>query len=206
MLYTYLLENYKPGEPIFLSDIDLPVTDTNLRRMFKILCDTGKLRRFDKGIYYIPSASRLRGGTGIAASMVMQYQYIERRGRVDGYYSGFTFANQLGITGQVPYVVEIVTNNTSSKRREINMKGQRVILRRPRTTVNSQNCRVLQLLDLLKDIGLYADEKNRETVEKVSRYIQSVGFTQSDVDSCISLYPDRVYRNIYEMRLYNVFA
>ena len=34
MLLEYLQKNYKVNEPIFVSDIDLPVTDTNLRQMF----------------------------------------------------------------------------------------------------------------------------------------------------------------------------
>ena len=46
MLYEYLKLNYLPNEPIFVSDIDLPVTNGNLRRMFKVLCDSGKNKTF----------------------------------------------------------------------------------------------------------------------------------------------------------------
>ena len=60
MLYEYLEENYKPNEPIFVSDVQLPVSAVNLRKMFKELCDSGKINRFDKGVYYIPKQSRLK--------------------------------------------------------------------------------------------------------------------------------------------------
>lgn len=50
-LYEYLISNYKPNEPIFVSDIQLSVSDVNLRQMFKVLCDSGKIKRFDTGIY-----------------------------------------------------------------------------------------------------------------------------------------------------------
>ena len=40
MLYDYLIKNYKANEPIFVSDIVLPVSDANLRQMFKALCDS----------------------------------------------------------------------------------------------------------------------------------------------------------------------
>jgi hypothetical protein len=206
MLYEYLKENYQPNEPIFMADIDLPVSDTNLRQMFKVLCDSGKIKRYDNGIYYISTFSRLKGGIPIAPGTVAQYRYIARNGKTDGYYSGFTFANQLGLTVQVPYTLEIVTNNTSSKVREINLKGQRVVLRKPKTTVTDKNCRVLQLLDLLKDIDLYADAKNKDTVERIVVYIREEKITQENVDEYISLYPDKIYRNFYEMRLYNAFA
>jgi hypothetical protein len=179
---------------------------TNLRQMFKMLCDSGKIKRYDNGIYYIPTFSRLKGGIPIASGTVAQYRYIARNGKTDGYYSGFTFANQLGLTVQVPYTLEIVTNNTSSKVREINLKGQRVVLRKPKTTVTDKNCHVLQLLDLLKDIDLYADAKNKDTVERIVVYIREEEITQESVDEYISLYPDKIYRNFYEMRLYNAFA
>ena len=102
MLYEYLRATYMQNEPIFVSDIRLPVSDVNLRQMFKVLCDLGKIRRFDTGIYYLPKESRLRGGVPLGADTVAKYKYISRNGRVDGYYSGYTFANQLGVTTQVP--------------------------------------------------------------------------------------------------------
>ena len=48
MLYDYLIKNYKANEPIFVSDIVLPVSDANLRQMFKALCDSEKIKRFDR--------------------------------------------------------------------------------------------------------------------------------------------------------------
>lgn len=51
MLLEYLQKNYKVNEPIFVSDINLQVTDTNLRQMFKVLCDKGQIYRYDTGIY-----------------------------------------------------------------------------------------------------------------------------------------------------------
>ena len=35
MLYEYLCSNYKPNEPIFVADVSLPVSNVNLRQMFK---------------------------------------------------------------------------------------------------------------------------------------------------------------------------
>ena len=40
----------------------------------------------------------------------------------------------------------------------------------------------------------------------ISSYIKKIGMKRSDVDEYITLFPDRVYKYIYEMRLYNVFA
>lgn len=207
MLYRYLTENYKPNQPIFMSDITLPgVKDNNLRQMFKTLCDSGKLKRYDSGIYYLPTTSRLRGGQTLAPSTVAQYKYVARNGKVDGYYSGFTFANQLGLTTQVPYTVEIVSNNAGGKYREVSVKGLRVVLRKSKTKVTGENCTVLQFLDLLKDIEQYNDEEPQNAKKILSDYVRSAAITKAKIDPYLQFYPDKLYRAIYEMELYDVLA
>lgn len=206
MLLEYLQKNYKVNEPIFVSDIDLPVTDTNLRQMFKVLCDNGQIFRYDTGIYYMKSVSRLKGGISLSAGEVARYKYISRNGQINGYYSGYTFANQLGLTTQVPYTIEIVSNQASAKCREVNVKNQKIMLRKPRTEITKDNCSVLQVLDLLKDLEKYVDDDMAIAAERISAYIRETGISRRKVDEYIVLFPERVYKYIYETRLYNAFA
>ncbi len=206
MLLEYLKENYKINEPIFLSDINLPVTDTNLRQMFKTLCDRGEIMRYDTGIYYLQGVSRLKGGVSLSANEVAKYKYISRNGRIMGYYSGYTFANQIGITLQVPFTIEIVSNHASAKCRRVNVRSQKIMLRKPRTEVTKENCRILQLLDLLKDLEQYADEDINQAAERINTYVKELSLSRSEIDKYIGFYPDRIFKYIYETRLYNVFA
>lgn len=206
MLYEYLCSNYMPNEPIFVADVSLPVSNVNLRQMFKTLCDAGKIKRFDTGVYYIPKKSRLKGGVPLGADTVARYKYIYRNGKVDGYYSGYTFANQLGVTAQVPYMLEIVSNNASARVREVNLQGRRVLLRKARVPVTKENYRILQFLDFLKDIEQYADENDETLSERIRKYIEDAQIKKKEVDCYIDQYPDKIYRYIYEMRLYDVFA
>lgn len=206
MLLEYLQKNYKLNEPIFVSDVDLPVTDTNLRQMFKVLCDSGQIYRYETGIYYMKGNSQLKGGVSLSASEVARYKYISRKGRVEGYYSGYTFANLLGLTTQVPYTIEIVSNQASAKCREVSVKNQKIMLRRPRAEITKENVSILQLLDLLKDLKQYIDEDIPAAAETISTYIRKLGIKRADVDEYIVLFPDRVYKYIYETRLYNAFA
>ncbi|MCB6991657.1 DUF6088 family protein [bacterium 210820-DFI.6.38] len=85
----------------------------------KKLCDEGKLQKYENGIYYLPKKSRLKTNVGVNADTVARYKYVSRGGKVDGFYSGNTFANQLGISTQVPNKVEIVSNNMAAKVREV---------------------------------------------------------------------------------------
>ena len=103
MLYEYLIKNYKETEPIFFSDI--PLMDKpkpEISRELRILCEEGKICKYDKGIYYIPKKTVLKNPIGPSADVVASYKYISRRGRVDGYYAGNSLANRFGISTQVP--------------------------------------------------------------------------------------------------------
>lgn len=206
MLYEYLLANYKANEPIFVSDIDLPVSDVNLRQMFKTICDAGKIKRFDTGIYYIPKASILKGGVPLAADEVAVAKYIIRKGKVDGFYSGYTFANQLGISTQVPYIKEIVSNNASTRVKEVNVRNKKIILRRARTEITNENYVVLQLLELLKDLEQYYDISFENVCERLKKYVKTENIKKADVDKYIGDFPDKIYKNIYRTGLYNVFT
>ena len=197
MLYEYLLANYKANEPIFVSDIDLPVSDVNLRQMFKTICDAGKIKRFDTGIYYIPKASILKGGVPLAADEVAVAKYIIRKGKVDGFYSGYTFANQLGISTQVPYIKEIVSNNASTRVKEVNVRNKKIILRRARTEITNENYVVLQLLELLKDLEQYYDISFENVCERLKKYVKTENIKKADVDKYIGDFPDKIYKNIY---------
>ena len=63
-LYQYLTENYKENEPFFLSDIQIDgMTGNNIRQQLKKLTDAEKVKRFDKGIYYLPKKSIFKSGS-----------------------------------------------------------------------------------------------------------------------------------------------
>lgn len=207
MLYEYLLENYKAAEPIFFSDIELEgISRSAINQQFRKMCDEGKLNKYENGVYYIPKQSRLNGTVGINADMVAKYKYIARRGRVDGFYSGNTFANQIGISTQVPIKVEIVSNNIAAKVREIPIGKRTFIVRKANIQVTEKNVYILQMLELLKNLDAYLDKDYDDAREKFRIYINSHGITREGIDLYIREYPISVFKYYYELRLDDVFA
>lgn len=202
MLYEYILENYIAGEPVFMTDIQIEgMSEVNLRQQFKVLTDIGRLARYEQGIYYIPKESRLKGAGGPGADMIAYYKYISRQKQTMGYYSGYTFANQIGISTQVPNKIEIVSNAVSAKKRDV-MIGNRVfIVRHSHTPVSEENYKTLQLLDLLKNLDKYADMDVDTVKEKLVAFIKTNKITRELLDNYISAFPDSTYRHLYEMRL-----
>ena len=206
-VYNYILEYYKAGEPIFLSDIKMSeVSDETIRQQLKRLADAGKLMRYEAGIYYLPKKTRLKSGYKPSADVVARYKYICRNGKVIGYYSGHTFANQIGVSTQVPFKAEIVSNNFTSIVRDVKVGNQIYTVRRSRVPVTGKNYKVLQLLELLKDIDEYADEDNENVQEQLFAYIRKNRISREKVDQYLEYFTMKIYKSIYEMRLEHVFA
>lgn len=198
MLYDYLVENFNENEPFLISDINIDMVGNSLRPKLKELCDNGKLCRYEAGVYYLPGKVKLKGLTPISASSVARCKYILKRGKIRGYYSGYTFANQIGLSLQVPYVQEIVTNEASAKVREVDINGQKFIIRKPKTEITEENYFVLQFLDFISNIDKYIDGTSTNVSAKLEQLIKKENITKELIDTYIGLYPIKVYKNLYK--------
>lgn len=206
MLWQYIQERYNAGEPIIASDIELDISDVYRRQQFKQLTDEGKLKRYENGVYYIPKRSRLGTEMSMLPDEVIERKYISRNKKIFGYYSGFAFANQIGITTQMPSVKEIVTNEMGNPIKRIEKGNRSFIVRKARTEITESNARVLQFMDLLKDIEQYSELEAEELASCLAGYVKRFNITKSEIDRYLPLYPDKIYKSIYETGLANVFA
>ena len=183
MLLDFLKSKFGPGKPIFTEDAEpLGLSAGNLRQQFKKLVDAGELSRFEPGVYFLPDKNHEY--YPLSTNMVAEYRYITNGEDVYGYFSGYTFANQLVKVGNIPFVV-----------------------RRSKIPVTRENRNVLQLLDLLKDVEEYTDyECEDEAPDLIRRHIIRNKIRRSDIDKYIENFPLKTYKNIYDLRLTDVFA
>ena len=159
VIYEYLSNNYTEGEPIFLTDISIEgMSEENIRYHLKKLTDEGKISRYESGVYYLPQINIFGEKTVLSADTVALHKYVCRRGKRVGYYAGYTLANQMGLSTQVPFKQEIVSNYAPAQVREISIKDKKYIVRRSAIEVTDENAYVLQLLDCLKNIDKAAEE------------------------------------------------
>lgn len=205
MLYEYLLENFGENNPILVSEIQIEgLTDNTLRQQIKKLTDSGKLKRFDTGVYYIPKDFGFKSGcAAISSTRVIEKKYLMDSDKIYGYLSGVNFANQIGLTTQVPFCYEVVSNRASRDYRELTVGKTRVILRKPRTLINEENYRALQFLDLMREVDLISELEGEGLTERLLCYLKASKMIFKDLDPFLPLYPDKVYRNLYETRLLN---
>ena len=201
-LYEYLVESFGENEPIFVSEIRIEgMTDVNLRQQIKKLADSGKIKRFDAGIYFIPKQTIFRSGSQLSTYKVIEKKYLQNEKQRFGYISGFMLANQIGLTTQVPMTYEVVTNKATKDYRETKLAKTRVIIRKPRVEVTEENYKILQFLDLMRDIECYSEVEGEQLKKRLMRYMQNMQLSFPMLEPYLTYYPDRIYKNMYETRL-----
>lgn len=206
MLYNYIKEHYKQAEPIFLSDLlNMNITKPDLNQQLKELCEKGLLQQYDEQVYFIPKKTTLNSTIGPNADMVARYRFISRVDNVDGFYAGNTFANQIGISTQVPYVIEIVSNNVAYDGK-ILIGNRRFDVRKSVVPITKENVFVLHMLDLLVKLDACLDCSYEEAGEKFAEYISVCGITRRDADLYITKYPISVLKAFNKLKLDKILA
>ena len=173
---AYLKERYGCGVPIFLKDIRIGgKSKTAIKQALYRANKNGEIQKETNGLYFFPRDDLF--GNGIYFDDCVRTKYIcdDRAGpcaelfNTVGYYSGLTFLNMFGLSEQVPAVIEITTNNTASKKREIEINGRRAILRKAKTKVTYQNYKTLQFLDMFSFLSLEEVKKNKSLIVEYAK-------------------------------------
>lgn len=202
MVEKYLLDNYKENEPIFLADLQVDgMTRTNVRQQIKKLTDTGKVKRFDNGIYFLPKKTIFKSGSQLAPEKVLECKYLRDKDERCGYVSGLMFFNQMGLTTQVPMMYEVVSNKATNDYRETSLAKSRVIVRKPKVPVTEKNYKALQFLDMLKDVDVYSEVTGKPLQDRLYRYMDDANLSISEMEPYFAYYPDKLYKNLVETRV-----
>ena len=187
MLKEYLEKNYGYNEPIFLNEVRLEgLSDNALRQYFKQMLGAGDLARFDTGIYYLPKVPRLLKKSYLDPMKVIIRKYIQSTTETYGYFAGATFANQIGLTTQMPATLEIVTSKESTKGRTVTVGSQAVRLKRPATAITSENAGLLQFLDVVSRAEKYSELSDSDTGILLKNYAKQQNYSKELLSSVLS--------------------
>ena len=203
-VYEYIENKYKPNEPIFLAELDIPdMKPVSVRQQMKKLTEEGRLKRFDAGIYYIPKKSIFRSGSTLSIDEVIRKKYLQDGVNRCGYVGGILFANQLGLTTQVTALYEVYTNKATTEYRETKLANLRVILRKPYCEIDTENAETLQFLDLIKEVVDISEVDGEELTKRLLGYMKKKNIGFESMKPFLPYYPDRIYKNMYEVGLLN---
>lgn len=197
MLYDYILRNYEKDEPIFLSELPGDSRDY-IRQEMKKLVDDGKLERLFNGVYYLSYTTILGTKGKMSVEKYVDKKFINFNGGVSGYITGIQLANMYGFTTQTPACIEVCSNEATTKQRKLCIDGRNLIIYKPITEITKENQAALQFLDLMTTIDKYSELSDSLLRMKLKEFVNILNVDFSVVKRYISLFPDRVYRNIYQ--------
>ena len=169
------IQNCEKNEPIFIEDIKEYIMQfykdeekkkvfNNVKEILNRLNKEKIIKTAYKGIYYIPKTN-IFGEMPLANSKIIQYKYlVDKFGNVKGYITGANLFNKIGLTTQVPNIIDIVTNECKNNNKYVN-KYLNVIIRKPKIEINNENYKYLQLIDLIENKdNIYIEENNIDEI------------------------------------------
>ena len=198
MIYEFIINNFKKGEPIFLNEIPGLSKDV-IRQEMKRLVDNGKLERLYNGVYFIPYKTILGTKGKVSINSFIEKKYLSN----GGFLTGLSLVNKYGFTSQNPSVYEICTNEATTKQRKIDVDGNNIIIYKPLSTITKENIKELEFLSLMSIIDKYSEISGDEYIRKLKEYVNKARINFTTVKEYISLFPNVVYKNIYEGGLMN---
>ena len=198
MIYEYIINNFKKGEPIFLDEIPGSSKEV-IRQEMKRLTDEKKLERLYNGVYYIPYKTILGTEGKVSINQFIEKKYMS----VGGFLTGLSLANKYGFTSQNSSVYEICSNAATTKQRKLKIDGNNIVVYKPVLTITKDNIKELEFLSLMSIIDKYSELNGTEYKIKLKQYVDMVGVNFATVKKYISLFPVIVYKNIYEGGLMN---
>ena len=199
MLKSYLLENYGYNEPIFLNDLKIEELSENaVRQSVKRLVANGFLERYDNGIYYIPKQGGLLGKSYLDPFLVIMRKYVRSKTETFGYVTGISFVNQLGLTTQMPAIIEIVTNREAT--------NQKVRIKKAAVEVSDNNAELLQLLDGIGQSEKYTELTMEDTIDTMRSYVKKKRFTKEQLSEVTSVITGATAKKLIEWGMIYEFA
>ena len=198
ILIDYLLKKYGTNRPIITEELSIPeISYDNLRKQLSRYNSQGILEKYSQGVYYIPKETIL-GRSTLSIDDVINRKYITNGNDIYGFYSGLSFYNKLGISTQVPFVYEIVTNKEKSRVREIALKNQKIILRKPYVKINKNNYLENQFLDFINNAN---SNDLSDNIDVLKKYIKDNNLNKNVILDLITYYPSKTSKKLIESRL-----
>ena len=198
-LFETLFQQYGANEPILASDISFQnYSRPWIYKQLAQLCEEGKLVRYEKGIYYIPTQTPF-GKSLLNPRKVIERKYISRGGETVGYYSGITFQNQLRLTTQMSNVIEIYTNNETTRVRDVFVGKQKVRLRKARTRITAANVDILSFLELMNDLDPSGLDSEKKSI--IVQFVADRKISRKDITTYAPVFPDKALRTLVESEI-----
>jgi hypothetical protein len=165
-LITNHFDERKPIIKDEIQDVLKINNEHTLNQVLSYLVSFGILKRFENGIYYIPSSKKKFSQLEPSLNDVLQKKYLQNN---QGIRTGAYLLYKYRFTSQVSTFYEILSNNVSKHTRSKHLYNGKVIVSYPPFDINNHNVKVLEFLELIKHMN-YSDN----TIVKSKKQLQDI--------------------------------
>ena len=208
MFIERLSEKFNINEPIFTEEILGLFREYSRAQVFRYI-DKAKERKeivqFTKGVYYIPNVTFWGDLSTITADAVIEKKYLRNAEQTYGVFGGIKLLNNFSVTTQMAAVIEVVTNNETTRCREIAVNGRRFILRKSRCEINKNNYAAYTVLQLFNDFT-EQDRLDEASRKRLLEYIKSRKVTQKQLLELSMQFPARATKKLIGSGVLNEIA
>lgn len=159
------IDQFEAGQLFGYEDIsayqDAPAA--TVKAMSRLLKDGG-IKRLSKGRFYKPRQG-VFGELRPSDSELLK-SILYKNGRLRGYLTGVALYNQLGLTTQIPRTITVAVDGS---RQEKDFGTLRAKLIKSRAPIKGSNVKLLQYLDILRDIKDIPDADTNEVLGRMAK-------------------------------------
>jgi hypothetical protein len=209
-IYDFMKEKSQFYQPFLLKNLyrQFPdIKDGTVREMMRRLVGEKKVIKIKNGLYFLPNPERVLQSYAFNLMNIIDSVYLKNQdNEFIGYRSGINFANLLGLTSQTASVEVIYSNNVSTRKREIKIQNNRLMINAPRVKITNQNYKLLQLLDLLTDFEKVSEYELDQVQSKLLAYIKAIQISSIELNRIVEAYPLAAQVKFYKLGAANVIT
>lgn len=171
-----LIENLQPDYVFTYQDLNLPTEwSESVIKILNHLVSEGVIAKISKGRFYKPKRSIF--GTLQPKQEEIVKDLLEKDGEVIGYMTGYSVFNRLGLTTQVPNIIQIGSNVRKNKKQRGLFTISFVLQTNP---ITKENIPLLQLLDAIRFIKEVPDATISQSCRRMIAIIRELNEKETD--------------------------
>jgi len=159
-----------------------PRKQATVNRVLNNMVAAGQIRRASKGRFYKPKMTEF-GELPLNAYQLVK-DLLEKNGKTVGYLTGYTAFNELGLTTQIPFALQIGVMN---EKMAIKRNFYRISFIKQQNEITKENIYLLQLLDCLRFFKNIPDSMPDETCRRLLLLLKKLDKQQREEIKKLSL-------------------
>lgn len=195
MNVSHLVKMYGEHMPILKEELKKIMQIKNehsFNQVLSYLVSFGILKRYENGIFYIPSANSKFSHLEPSVHDIVEAKYLKNG---QGIRTGAFLLYKYKFTSQVSTYYDVLTNNTSVHTRSKKLYDGQVTISYPPLKIDEENIQYLEFLELIKHIQ-FSDFNRIKNRSKLIDLINSLNLNKAKLIQ---------YSDYYNGRRYNKF-